>query len=331
MTFAAPYFLLLLLLLPLLSWLRSRTERQPAFLYPSLQLVRGITGIARSHSRLFLVRLRWLALAMLVIALARPQRIDRNTRITTEGIDIAVALDLSGSMKAEDFEIDGARVNRLRIARDVLHDFILKRPNDRIGLIAFAGQAYVAGPLTLDHGFLIQNLQALQLDAIEEGTAIGSALTACLNRLRDREAKSRIVILMTDGQNNAGLVPPLTAADAAAALGVKVYTIGVGTHGRAPVPQTDVFGKTTYRQIEVDIDEQTLTAVASRTGGRYFRADDSAGLRAIYNEIDRLEKSEIDVRKFVRLEELFPWCVLCSLVLLLLETILAGTVWRRLP
>src|SRR5881396_2496381 len=297
MTFAHPYFLLLLLLLPVLAWLKGRVGFQPAFLYSSVQLVRGITGITRSRAGSILLKLRWLALACFILALARPQLGEGETKITASGIDIVLAIDLSGSMSSEDFQLRGERVNRLMIAKDVLQKFIARRPNDRIGLVAFATDAYIAAPLTLDHDFLMQNLDRLEIAAPgKDQTAIGSALAAALNRLRDLKSKSKIVILMTDGQNNAGKVPPLTAAEAAQALGVKVYTIGVGTHGTAPMPQIDAFGRKRYVQIPVDIDEETLKQIAQRTGGKYYRADNTGALRTIYGEIDRLEKTEVEVK-----------------------------------
>lgn len=331
MTFADPYFLLMLLALPFLAWLKGKRGQEAAFLYSSVQLVKGITGISRSRLGQILLRMRWLALAFLVVALARPQLGEGETPIRASGIDIAVALDLSGSMASEDFELQGERVSRLEIAKDVLERFISKRANDRIGIVAFAGRAYIAGPLTLDHDFLLENLERLELNTIEDGTAIGSALTAALNRLRDLQSKSKIVILMTDGQNNAGQVPPLTAADAARTLGVKVYTIGVGTRGTAPYPQIDPFGRKVYVQLPVDIDEATLTEIAKKTGGKYYRADNAQTLRAIYAEIDQLEKTEVEVKKFQRYQELFAWIALPGLVLLLLEVILGNTVWRKLP
>ena len=331
MTFAYPYLLLLLLLLPLLAWLKGKHGQDSAFLYSSVQLVKGITGISRSRIGQILLRLRWVALAFFIVALARPQLGEGQTTVRASGIDIAVALDLSGSMASEDFELDGERVNRLAIAKDVLEKFIIKRPNDRIGIVAFAGRAYIAGPLTLDHDFLLENLERLELNTIEDGTAIGSALSAALNRLRDLKSKSKIVILMTDGQNNAGQIQPLTAADAAQSLGVKVYTIGVGTRGAAPYPQIDPFGRKVYVQLTVDIDEETLSEIAKKTGGKYYRADNAGTLRAIYADIDRLEKTEVEVKKFQRYRELFPWVILPGLVLLLLEVILGHTVWRKLP
>lgn len=331
MSFAHPYVLLLLLLLPVLAWLKGRRGRPPAFVYSSVNLVKGIVGITRSHVGRILMQLRWLALALFIVALARPQIGHGTTKITASGIDIVVAIDLSGSMAAEDFEIDGQRVNRLQIAKDVLKKFIDNREGDRIGLVAFAGRAYIAAPLTLDHQFLTENLARLELNTIEDGTAIGSGLSSALNRLRDLTSKSKIVILMTDGQNNAGKVPPLTAAEAAAALAVKVYTIGVGTRGTAPMPRVDAFGRKVYVPAKVDIDEETLTEIARKTGGKYYRADNAQTLRNIYSEIDRLEKTEVEVKKYQQYEELFPWFVLGGLVLLLLEIILSQTVWRKLP
>lgn len=268
----------------------------------------------------------------MIAALAQPQLTSSETTVRASGVDIVVALDLSSSMRAEDFELKGERVNRLTMAKSVLEQFIRQRPNDRIGLVAFATEAYTAAPLTLDHDFLHQNLERLELGAIQEqSTAIGSALSTSINRLRDLDSKSKIVVLMTDGQNNAGNIEPLVAADAAAALGVKVYTIGVGTRGEAPVPITDMFGRKGYRRQAVDIDEDTLTAIADKTGGRYYRADNAERFRSIYEEIDQLEKTEAEVQKFTQYEELFPWFLTAGFGLLLLELVLSQTVWRRLP
>ena len=328
MTFAHPYFLLLLLLLPLLAWLKGKAGAQPAFLYSSVQLVRGITGITRSSAGSILLKLRWLALSLFIIALARPQLGEGETPVRASGIDIVVAIDLSGSMSSEDFELKGQRVNRLTIAKDVLEQFVAKRPNDRIGLVAFARDAYIAAPLTLDHDFLLQNLERLEIATPDkDGTAIGSALTTALNRLREIKSKSKIVILMTDGQNNAGKVPPLTAAEAAETLAVKVYTVGVGTRGMAPIPYLDPFGRKQYAQQPVDIDEATLQQISGRTGGKYYRADKTETLRSIYG----LEKTEVVVKKYQRYRETFAFAALPGLVVLLLEVILNQTVWRKLP
>jgi len=331
MRFANPYLLLLILLLPILYWWKGkRGGQQPAFLYSSVQLLRGISGLRRSRAGAILVGLRWLTLGLLVLALAHPQHGEGETTVRAGGIDIVVALDLSGSMAAEDFQLNGQRVNRLVIAKEVLKQFVAKRANDRIGLVAFAGKPYVAAPLTLDHDFLMQNIERLSLGSIEDGTAIGSALIAALNRLRELKSKSRIVILMTDGQNTVSKVPPLTAAEAAQALAVKVYTIGVGTRGEAPFPQT-AFGMKTYVRVPVDIDETTLTEIAQRTGGKYYRADNSEKFNQIYSEIDQLEKTEVEVKKYQRYQELFAWLVVLGLGVLLLEILLSHTLWRRLP
>lgn len=331
MTFAHPWILFALLALPLLAILKGKTGRRPAFLYSSVDLVSGLSGVTRSRAGAVLATLRWLALALLIIALARPQRGEGDAKITASGIDIAVAFDLSSSMLSEDFVIHGRRINRIDIGKQVLEEFIRKRSSDRIGLIAFAGRAYVASPLTLDHDFLLQNLERLKVGLIEDKTAIGSALTAALNRLRDVKSKSKIIILMTDGQNNAGKVPPLTAAEAAEALGVKVYTVGIGIRGEAPYPYVDPFGIRRYQMMPVDIDDETLTKVAEKTGGKYFRADSSETLRKIYGEIDRLEKTEVELKKYQRYTELFHWFAFSGLALVLGELGLANTIWRRLP
>lgn len=331
LTFGNPWLLLLLLLLPLAAWLRAKFWSPPAFLYSSVQLVKGIASLNQTNRGKMLLRMRWLALALMILAMARPQLPQGDSKIKASGIDIVVALDLSGSMAAEDFTLRGNDVNRLVIAKSVLEEFIGKRPNDRIGLVAFAGQAFIAAPLTLDHDFLLQNLRRLDLNTIGDGTAIGSGLSAALNRLRELKSKSKIVILMTDGVNNAGKVMPLTAAEAAQTLGIKVYTIGVGTRGIAKVPGRDTFGNLRYFQQKVDIDEETLTEVAKRTGGKYYRADSTDTLKKIYSEIDQFERSDAEMKKFQRYREVFKWFILAGISLLGLEIILANTVWRRLP
>jgi len=336
MTFAHPLYLLLLLALPVLAWLKGKRGRQPAFLYSSVQLVKGIIGITRSSAGAMLLRLRWLALAIFIFALAQPRLTLSETRVTASGIDIVVALDMSGSMAAEDdgFELNGQPASRFAIAKDVLKKFINKRPNDRLGLVIFATHAFVVVPPTLDHDFLAANLERLDIGMEgfdDHSTAIGSALTASLNRLRDLKSKSKIVILMTDGENNSGKVPPLTAAEAAQALGIKVYTIGVGTRGEARIPVTDGWGRKRYQKIPVDVDEETLTKIANMTGAKYYRADTSETLKRIYADIDRLEKTDAEVKKYTEYNELFPWVILPGLFVLLLEIILNHTIWRRLP
>ena len=332
MTFGHPYVLLLLLLLPLLAWLKGKQGKPPAFVYSSVQLVRGILNVTRTRSGAFLTALRWLILAMLIIALAQPRLTKSETRVTASGVDIVVALDMSGSMASEDFEVGRERLSRLAMAKEVLKKFVEKRPNDRIGIVAFATQAYIASPLTLDHEFLLQNLARLELGTIDNNrTAIGSALSTAINRLRELKSKSKIVILMTDGQNNSGKVAPLTVAEAAQTLGVKVYTIGVGMRGMAPMPQFWQGRKVGYQMQPVDIDEDTLQKIANMTGGKYYRADNSQKFQAIYAEIDKLERTEAEVKKFAHHDELFAWVITPALGLLLLEVLLRHTIWRRLP
>ena len=332
MTFLHPWFLSLLLLLPLLAWLKGRRGQPPAFLYSSVQLVRAVLNVTRSSSGGLLAALRWLALALFIVALAQPRLIRSETKVSASGVDIVVALDMSGSMASEDFEVGNSRVSRIDMAKTVLRKFVDKRPNDRIGLVAFATQAYIAAPPTLDHDFLLQQIDGLELGRIDPNqTAIGSALAAAVNRLRELKSKSRIVILMTDGENNAGRIAPVTAAEAAQALGVRVYTIGVGMQGKAPMPVFFGGQKVGYRWEPVDVDEDTLKKIAGLTGAKYYRADNTEKFQAIYAEIDGLEKSEAEIRKFTQFRELFPWLISPGLGLLLAEVALRHTLLRRLP
>jgi len=332
MTFAHPYWLSLLLLLPLLAWLKGRRGAPPAFVYSSVQLVRGMQNIHRSRFGGLLGSLRWLTLALFIVALAQPRLLKNTTEVKASGIDIVCALDLSGSMISEDFEVHGERVNRVNMAKSVLKDFIDKRTNDRIGLVVFAAQAFIATPLTLDHDYLQENLARLEIGTINsDATAIGDALTTAVNRLRDLKAKSKIIILATDGQNNSGKVEPLLAAEAAAALGVKVYTVGIGEQGTAPMPVFMNGQKVGYRDVPVDVDEDTLQKIADKTGGKYYRADNAEKFQKIYDEIDKLEKTEASVKKYTQFNELFQWFVAAGLALLLIEVVLGQTAYRRLP
>jgi Ca-activated chloride channel family protein len=340
MTFGHPYLLLLLLLLPLLGWLKGKQGKPPAFVYSSVQLVRGILNVTRTRSGAMLAALRWLTLALLIIALAQPRFTKSETKISASGVDIAVVIDMSFSMADEDFELHGQPTDRLTMAKEVLKKFIDKRPNDRIGLVAFATDAYTAAPLTLDHDFVLQGLERLNLGTIDGGsTAIGSGLSTAINRLRELKSKSKIVILMTDGRNNAGKVAPRTVAEAAKALGVKVYTIGVGKRGESRRPRmnrngqymVDFFGRKIYDPDPEDLDEGMLQEIAKMTGGKYYRADNSERFQTIYAEIDKLEKTEAEVKKFAHHDELFAWVIAPGLGVLLLEVLLRHTLWRRLP
>ena len=332
MTFAHPWLLLLLLLLPLAAWLKGRRGSSPAFVYSSVKLVAGLAGARRLRAGNFLAALRWLALALLIVALAQPRLMKSTTEVKASGVDIVVALDMSGSMISEDFEVRGERVNRFNMARSVLKKFIDQRPNDRIGLVLFASQAFIGTPLTLDHDFLQENLDRLEIGAIEQNsTAIGDGLGTAINRLRDLKAKSKIVILMTDGQNNSGKLDPLLAAEAASAMKVKVYTVGIGEQGTAPMPVFMNGQKVGYQNVPVDVDETTLQKIAAKTGGKYYRADNAEKFQQIYAEIDKLEKTDATVKKYTQFDELFPWFVAGGLALLLLELGLGQTILRRLP
>jgi Ca-activated chloride channel family protein len=332
MTFAHPYLLLLLVLLPVLAWLKGRRGQPPAFLYSSVKLVEGLTRARRSRAGAFLAAMRWLALALGVVALAQPRLANSHTVVKASGIDIIAALDMSGSMISEDFVVNGQRVNRFNMARSVLKNFIDKRPDDRIGLVVFAKQAFIAAPLTLDHDYLQENLARLEIGTINsDATAIGDALATALNQLRDLKAKSKTIILATDGQNNSGKIEPLMAANAAAALGVKIYTVGIGEQGTAPMPVFMNGQKVGYQNVPVDVDEATLQKIADATDGKYYRADNAEKFRQIYAEIDKLEKTEAVVNKYTQYRELFPWLAAGGLAILLLEIALGQTMLRRLP
>jgi Ca-activated chloride channel homolog len=251
--------------------------------------------------------------------------------VTANGIDIVLGLDVSGSMQALDFQVNHQRVNRIEVVKSVVSKFIDERPDDRIGLIAFAAAPYVVSPITLDHDWLQQNLVRVTVGIGEDGTAIGSAIAAAVNRLRLTPAKSKLVILLTDGVNNAGKISPLAAAEAAKAMGVKIYTIGVGVRGDAPVPVRDAAGNTRLIMAKVDVDEKTLQAVAEETGGKFYRATDTDSLQKIYEQINRFEKTAQTIQKYERTEELYLWALIPSLAILGLSFTLQQTRLRRLP
>ncbi len=282
------------------------------------------------HESLFFVRV--IVLIVCVCALARPQSPLEESKVETEGIDIVLAVDVSGSMLAEDFTLHKKRVNRLAAVKEVVKDFITGRNNDRIGVVAFASRAYTICPMTLDYGWLLENVERLEIGMIEDGTAIGSGLSSSLNRLKDTKAKGKVVILLTDGRNNAGKISPQTAAEAAKAIDVKVYTIGAGTaKGFAPFPVKGFFGNQVYQQIPVDIDEPLLRKIASETSAEYFRATDTTSLKNIYKEIDRLETTAIEEKGYLEYRELFPLLIIPALLLILLEIVASNTVLRRIP
>ena len=299
--------------------------------FPTLGPLRAAAPVSASRRRGVLTLLRLGTLGVLVFALARPQAGTAESQIHREGVDVVVAFDVSGSMLAEDFQLDGERANRLDAVKTVVREFVTARPGDRIGLVLFAARPYTQCPLTLDHGWLLTNLDRAKFGMIEDGTAVGSALATATNRLRASKAKSRFVILLTDGESNAGRITPQTAADAAKALGVRVYTIGAGTRGLAPYPAQDMFGNKVYRPVQVDIDEDTLKKIAETTGGRYYRATDTESLREIYAEIDRSEKTTFESPQFYDYRELYAWLLVPALGLVLAEAWLGETVLRKLP
>lgn len=330
MTFKDPVFLTFLLFIPVLMLMYWR-QRRSALRFSSLKILSGLPTSWRMKLRPASLILRCVAAALFIAALARPQKGIEETKIETEGIDIALAVDVSGSMLAEDFTVDGKYANRLQAVKKVVKEFIRGRAGDRIGLVIFAGRPYTQCPLTLDYGVLTQLLENAQIGMIEDGTAIGSALATCVNRLKNAPGKSKVAVLLTDGVNNAGNVDPLTAASLAKTSGIKVYTIGAGTRGRARYPMRDFFGNVVYQPVEIPVDDALLTQIAETTGARYFRATDTASLASIYKAIDQLEKTTAEVNVYVDYRELFPYFLVPGLLCLLTELGLSHTLLRKLP
>lgn len=339
--FQNPEYLLLLFLLPIIGWLAGRAGPEAAIRFSSIALAKKVSRARQSRPGRILLGLRLLALAALIIALARPQMAQMNDTTDVEGIDIVVTLDLSSSMAALDLSTRKEVLTRLDAAKKVVSQFIEKRPYDRIALVAFAADAYVASPLTLNHDWLKKNLDRLKLGEVKDGTAIGTALGASVNRLRNHEARSQIVILLTDGVNNTGELSPTAAADVAKTYGVKVYTIATGKQGRVPIAEMDqngriirdLQGNPVYRGRRADFgyDEAELREIAKKTDGLFFRATEDGDLERIYNEIDALETTEIELRSYATYIEYFVWPTLLGLALLGLEQFLSNTRYRRLP
>jgi Ca-activated chloride channel family protein len=330
--FAQPLWLGLLILPLLLGLLRGREGGAVAVLYSSTAIFQRIGQPRTARAGAFAGWLLAAALALGIVALARPQISDSITHIEASGIDIMIALDVSGSMDTEDFTLGNHRASRVDAIKEITERFIDARPNDRIGMLAFAGRPYLVSPLTLDHGWLIQNLDRVHIGLVEDGTAIGSAIASAANRLKNRDAKSRVIVLLSDGDNNAGRINPNTAAEAARVLGLKVYTIGVGTNGFAPFPVgKDFTGATQYETIKVEFDAKTLSDVAQIAGGRFFRADSSAALQDIYAQIDSLQKTTVAVNKYREYRDLFPYAVAAALACLAAQLTFSQTLWRRLP
>lgn len=319
MRFLHPELLWLLLLIPVVAYFFGKRGAAPALLFSSTSIVGKLAKAKKTRPGRLSMLLRLVSLTLLIFAVARPQVGSSNIEIEASGIDILLAVDVSGSMEAMDFTLGGKPTNRLEVVKKVVDEFIEQRPNDRIGLLAFGGRPYLVSPLTLDHSWLRKRLESIRIGMVEDGTAIGSAIGSGTNRLRDRKAKSRILILLTDGMNNSGRIPPLVAAEAAETLDIKVYTIGAGTRGEAPMPVTDAFGRKKLVRVQVDIDEKTLKEVADMTGATYFRATDTASLAQIYEAINSMETTTRTIKKFENYRELFPYLVLCVFILLGLE------------
>ncbi|MDP8296652.1 MAG: VWA domain-containing protein [Candidatus Orphnella occulta] len=309
----------------------SKRSKSASIRFSSLDIINNPKITIKLIGLEALLWLRLGAICLFLVALARPSSPIENAKVEAEGIDIVLAIDCSSSMLAEDFKLNNKRQNRLVVVKKVAQDFIEMRTNDKIGIIAFAARAYTVCPLTLDYPWLIKNLERIRIGDIEDGTAVGSAIMSSLNRLRDSQAKSKIIILLTDGVNNAGRVSPFVAAETAKSLGVKIYTVGAGAKGVAPYPARTAWGKIVYRNVEIEIDEDTLKEIAKETNGKYYRATDTRSLMQIYKEIDALEKTPVEDIGFTRYSELFPLFLIAALILLLLETTLSNTFLRRLP
>jgi Ca-activated chloride channel family protein len=329
--FLQPEWLWALTVLPAVILWRGRRGPVAAVEYSDISLAREVARRTRSRFGGIAGLLPVVAAALMIVGLARPQRTHSRTEVTANGIDIVLGLDVSGSMQALDFSVDNYRVNRIAVVKSVVARFIDERPDDRIGLIAFAAAPYIVSPLTLDHDWLLQNLERINVGIGDDGTAIGSAIAAAVNHLRTTAAKSKVVILLTDGVNNSGKISPLAAAEAARALGVRVYTIGVGVRGKAPIPVRDEAGKIHVIMADVDVDEKTLEAVARETGGLFYRATDTDSLEKIYGQINRYETSAQTVQRFEHVEELYRWALYPALGLLGLGLLLRQTRFRRLP
>jgi Ca-activated chloride channel homolog len=325
--FANPEFFLLLLLIPVAIvwyWLRH-IKAKPELLVPSTEAFRGSKTSWRLRASHSMFILRMLTIALLSVALARPQTSSRSQDVTIEGIDIVICMDISTSMLAEDF-----RPNRLEASKAVAADFIKGRNSDRMGLVIFSGESFTQCPLTSDHGMLLDLFDDIKTGLIDDGTAIGDGLATAISRLKESKAVSKVVILLTDGENNMGSLDPMSAAEIAQTFGIRIYTIGVGTHGLAPYPFQTPFG-IQYQNVEVKIDEPLLRKIAETTSGRYFRATNKQKLIDIYNEIDHLEKSRIDVTEFSKKNEQFLPFALLALALLVAEMFLRYTVFRTFP
>lgn len=327
--FANPEFLGLLIFIPImLIWYLKRQRRTAGSVrFSNLEIVKSVKRSAKIRLRHILFVLRLVTVALIIVALARPQSGETDEEIITEGIDIILSMDVSSSMLAEDFKPK----NRLEAAKVVAKKFVEGRNSDRIGLVVFSGKSFTQCPLTIDYGILLNFLDQIHIGMVEDGTAIGMAIANCVNRLRDSKAKSKVIILLTDGRNNRGQLDPITAATLAKTMGIRIYTIGAGKRGEALYPIEDpIFGKR-YVHMPVEIDEEVLTEIARITKGRYFRATNRQSLSKIYEEIGEMEKTKIEVKEFTRYKELFGTYLFFAILCFLIEVILANTIFRKIP
>ena len=321
------YLLLFLLLIPLIVWYVMRHYKIDGSLQVSdTKVFKGAPKSFRNYLLHLPFILRIAALSLLIIVLARPQSTDNWSSSEVEGIDIMLAIDVSGSMLAEDLQ-----PNRLEAAKDVAAKFVNDRPNDNIGITLFAGESFTQCPLTIDHAALLNLFSNIKTGVIDDGTAIGMGVSNAVARLKDSQAKSKVIILLTDGSNNAGDISPLTSAEIASTYGIRVYTVGIGTQGQAPFPMPTITGGVQRVMVEVDIDEDTLKDIARITDGRYFRATDNTSLEAIYKEIDELEKTKLNVKEYSKREEEYKRFALAAFLLVLIDILLRYTVLRRIP
>src|SRR5690554_1299665 len=327
MVFLYPkYLYLLLLLIPLIAWYVIRLSKtQASFKLASSNAFKELKPGLRVYMRHLPFLLRVISIALIIVVIARPQSVNSWEETESQGIDIVLALDVSGSMLSQDLQPD-----RLQAAKKVAAEFVTDRKNDNIGLVVFAGESFTQCPLTTDHSVLLNLLNEIEFGLIEDGTAIGLGLATSVNRLKESESESRVVILLTDGTNNSGMIAPLTAADLARSYGIRVYTVGVGTTGMAPTPVQTPFG-IRMQNMPVEIDEKTLTEIAAMTGGQYFRAQDTEGLRQVYEEIDEMERYLISVQNVTRRQELYLPFALIAVGLILVELLLRRTWLRNVP
>ncbi len=326
-SFAYPWMLYFLFIIPILAawYIWQGRKKQAAIKYSSLKIFKNIPATLKERLRHLPFVLRMLALLFLIVALARPQNFSAGQNINAEGIDIAITLDISGSMMAEDF-----KPNRLEAAKNVIDKFISARTTDRIGLVIFSREAFTQCPLTIDYSVLRNLLADIKTGMIEDGTAIGNGIANAINRLKDSDAKSKVIILLTDGVNNAGEVDPLSAAEIAAKYGIRIYTIGVGTKGEAPYPVQTPFG-VRYQMMPVEIDEALLKKISDITGGQYFRATDNRTLEEIYNKIDKMEKTKIEIMSYRNAKELYVDWLALGFLFVILELAASRTILRKLP